>query len=150
MPIVQWWKETAKANGLNQEQFDKGVSMFVENAIASLPNPQIEMQKLGDSAKQRIESTELWSKKNLSPSTYSVISGIASTAEGIEALEEIMKLSQNSPIPNSSTYMDVTPDLNDLKSMMNDPRYYDSGKRDVNYVKRVTELYEKAFQNKKG
>lgn len=150
MPIVQWWKETAKSNGLSQEQFDQGVKMFVDNAIAGLPDPQEEMQKLGDAAKERIEAAELWSKKNLSPNAYNVISSIAATAEGVEALEEIMKLSQNSPIPTTTTVMDVTPDLNDLKSMMNDPRYYDSAKRDPSYVKRVTELYEKAFQNKKG
>jgi hypothetical protein len=63
MPIVQWWKETAKQAGLNQEQFDQGVNMFVQNAIAALPDPTEEMQKLGDSAKERVEAAELWSKK---------------------------------------------------------------------------------------
>ena len=38
MEIVQWWKETAKKNGLSQEQFDEGVNTFVNNAIASLPD----------------------------------------------------------------------------------------------------------------
>lgn len=149
MPIVQWWKETAKQAGLNQEQFDQGVNMFVQNAIASLPDPVEEMQKLGDSAKERVEAAELWSKKNLSPETYKTISSIASTAEGVEAIEELMKLTQNSPIPTTPTMVDAAPNIDDLKSMMNDPRYWDSSKRDPNYVKRITELYEKAYQNKK-
>jgi hypothetical protein len=60
-----------------------------------------------------------------------------------------MKLTQNSPIPTTPTMVDAAPNIDDLKSMMNDPRYWDSSKRDPNYVKRITELYEKAYQNKK-
>jgi len=70
MEIVQWWKDTAKKNGLSQEQFDQGVEMFVNNAIATLPDMNAEMQKLGDNAKERVEAAELWSKKNLSPESY--------------------------------------------------------------------------------
>jgi len=152
MPIVQWWKETAKANGFTQEQFDQGVNMFVQNAVNALPNTDEEMQKLGDGARERVEAADLWSKKNLSPDAYSAISNFASTAEGIQAIEEIMKLSSNAPMPSTATQVDVTPDINDLRSMMNDPRYYDSAKRDQAYVDRVSKLFESAYaaQNKKG
>ena len=149
MEIVQWWKETAKKNGLSQDQFDEGVSMFINNAISSLPDINAEMQNLGDNAKERIEAAELWSKKNLSPSAYSTFSSIAATADGVKAIEEIMKLTKDSPIPTTPTQVSVTPDLQDLKSMMNDPRYFDSNQRDPSYVKRVTELYEKAYNKAK-
>jgi hypothetical protein len=43
--------------------------------------------------------------------------------------------------------MDITSSSDDLKSMLNDPRYWDSGKRDPAYVKRVTALYEKAYKD---
>ena len=148
MEIVQWWKETAKKNGLSQEQFDNGVNMFINNAIATLPDTTQEMQKLGDSARERVEAAELWSKKNLSPEAYNTFSSIASTADGVKAIEEIMKLTKDSPIPTTPTQVSVTPDIQDLKSMLNDPRYYDSAKRDPAYVKRVEELFEKAYQNK--
>ena len=107
------------------------------------------MQNLGDNAKERIEAAELWSKKNLSPSAYSTFSSIAATADGVKAIEEIMKLTKDSPIPTTPTQVSVTPDLQDLKSMMNDPRYFDSNQRDPSYVKRVTELYEKAYNKTK-
>ena len=149
MEIVQWWKETAKKNGLSQDQFDEGVKMFINNAVSSLPDINAEMQNLGDNAKERIEAAELWSKKNLSPSAYSTFSSIAATADGVKAIEEIMKLTKDSPIPTTPTQVSVTPDLQDLKSMMNDPRYYDSNSRDPSYVKRVTELYEKAYNKAK-
>ena len=150
MEIVQWWKETAKSNGLSQEQFDQGVNMFINNAMATLPDINVEMEKLGDSAKERIETAELWSKKNLSPDAYNTFSSVASTAEGVKAIEEIMKLTKDSPIPTTPTQVSVTPDIQDLKSMLNDPRYYDSNQRDPAYVKRVEQLFEKAYQNKQG
>ena len=149
MEIVQWWKETAKKNGLSQDQFDEGVSMFINNAVSALPDINAEMQNLGDNAKERIEASELWSKKNLSPSAYSTFSSLAATADGVKAIEEIMKLTKDSPIPTTPTQVSVTPDLQDLKSMMNDPKYFDSNQRDPSYVKRVTELYEKAYNKSK-
>jgi hypothetical protein len=36
MPLLQWWSETAKAKGLSQEEFDKGVEAFVNNEICKL------------------------------------------------------------------------------------------------------------------
>lgn len=149
MPIVQWWNETARNSGLTQEQYDEGVKVFVENATANLPNPDLEIQKLGDSGKERIEAAELWSKKHLSPDAYNAISSFAATAEGVKALEEVMKLTKDSNMPTSQTQVDVTADMDDLKSMLKDPRYWDSSRRDPSYVKRVTELYEKAYKGQK-
>jgi len=148
MPIVQWWNNTAKNAGLSQEQYDEGVKVFVDNAIANLPNPDLEVQKLGDSGRERIEAAELWSKKHLSPEAYTAISSFAATAEGVKALEEVMKLTKDSNMPTTQTQVDATADIDDLKSMLKDPRYWDSSRRDPSYVKRVSELFEKAYENK--
>lgn len=149
MPIVQWWNQTAKDAGLTQEQYDSGVKAFVDNAVANLPNPELEVQKLGDTGKQRIEAAELWSKKHLSPDAFNAIAGFAATAEGVKAIEEIMKLSKDVSMPNTTTQVDVSADMDDLKSMLNDPRYYDPARREPGYVKRVSELFEKAYNAKK-
>lgn len=149
MPIVQWWGKTAKEAGLSQEQYDAGVNAFVQNATANLPNPDLERQKLGDAGKERIEAANMWSKKHLSPDAYNSISGFASTADGVKALEEVMKLTKDSSMPTAPTQVDVAATMDDLKSMLNDPRYYDSARRDPAYVRRVTELYEKAYNSKK-
>jgi len=148
MPIVQWWKETAKSNGLSQEQFDQGVKMFVENAVGALPDANEEMNKLGDNARERVEAAELWSKKNLSPEAYSAFSSLAVTAEGVQAIEEIMKLNQSAVMPSNPTQIDVAPNVDDLRSMMNDPRYWDSARRDQSYVDRVSRLFEQAYASK--
>ena len=112
--------------------------------MANLPNPDMEIQKLGDTGKERIEAASLWSKKHLTPESYNTISNIASTAEGVKAIEEIMSLNKDSSMPTSSTQIDAQATEDDLKAMLNDPRYWDSSRRDPSYVRRVTELYEKA------
>ncbi len=150
MEIVQWWRDTAKKNGLSQQQFDEGVNAFVTNAVATLPDVNAEMEKLGSNAKERLEAAELWSKKYLSPESYDAFSKLAATAEGVTAVEELMRLTKDTSMPTTPTQVSVTPDLTDLKSMMSDPRYWKDGERDAAYIKRVTDLYEKAFEKNKA
>ncbi len=150
MEIVQWWEQTAKTNHFTQDQYDQGVKAFVEHASKNLPNPELEMQKLGDNGKARVEAADLWSKKHLSPDAYTAVQRVATTAEGVKAVEELMKLNQATSMPTAQTAIETSPSSDDLRSMLNDPRYYDSAKRDPAYVKRVTELYEKTYKAKQG
>jgi hypothetical protein len=143
--LVKSWQQICKDNGLSQEVFDQGVAAFVNNEIAGLPNLQEEMAKLGDNARERIEAADLWSKKYLSTDSYDVIANLASTAEGVKALEEIMSLSRSKPLPNTNTVVDVELDERDLQSMMKDPRYWKDGSKDPAYIAKVTNLYQKKY-----
>ena len=143
--LVKSWQQICRDNGLSQEVFDQGVAAFVNNEIAGLPNLQEEMAKLGDNAKERIEAADLWSKKYLSTDSYDVIANLASTAEGVKALEEIMSLSRSKPLPNTNTVIDVELDERDLQSMMKDPRYWKEGMKDPAYIAKVTNLYQKKY-----
>jgi hypothetical protein len=143
--LVKSWQQICRDNGLSQEVFDQGVAAFVNNEIAGLPNLQEEMAKLGDNARERIEAADLWSKKYLSTDSYDVIANLASTAEGVKALEEIMSLSRSKPLPNTNTVIDVELDERDLQSMMKDPRYWKEGMKDPAYIAKVTNLYQKKY-----
>ena len=143
--LVKSWQQICRDNGLSQEVFDQGVAAFVNNEIAGLPNLQEEMAKLGDNARERIEAADLWSKKYLSTDSYDVIANLASTAEGVKALEEIMSLSRSKPLPNTNTVIDVELDERDLQSMMKDPRYWKEGMKDPAYIAKVTKLYQKKY-----
>ena len=143
--LLKEWSAICKENNLSQEMFNRGVNAFVNNEIAGLPDTQQEMQKLGDNANSRVEAADLWSKKYLTPESYEVAAKMASTAEGVKALEEIMNLTKTQPLPNSNTVVDAELDETDLRSMMNDPRYYDPAKRDEAYYNKVTKLYEKKY-----
>ena len=83
---------------------------------------------------------------NFCSKVVSAISALAATAEGVQVVEEIMKLTKDSNMPTSNTQVDAQATQDDLKAMLNDPRYWDSSKRDPGYVRRVTELYEKAYK----
>ena len=150
MPLLQWWSDTAKAKGLSQEEFNKGIEAFVNNEISSLPDTDNERELLGENANQRIEAADLWSKKNLSSDSYEAIAEFASTAKGVKALEEIMKLNKDAPIPETETAIEAAPSLEDLRSMMKDPRYWKDGERDQAYINKVSALYEKYYGSQKA
>jgi len=146
-PLLKWWEETARSKGLSNEDFNKGIEAFVQNEIAGLPDRDTQINLLGENAVQRIESADLWAKKNLSESSYTAIANIASTADGVKAIEEIMSLNKDAPIPSTETKIDVSLDPLDLRSMMADERYWKDGAKDPAYIKKVTNLYEK-YSNK--
>lgn len=142
-PMLQWWADTARKAGLSQEQFAEGIEQFVNNEIAGLPDIQAEKELLGDNADQRIESANLWAKKNLTPDSYDAISQFAARADGVKVIEELMNLTKEAPIPQHETQIDVKPSLADIRSMMNDPRYYEDGRKDPAYIEKVTQLFNK-------
>ena len=107
MELVKWWDNTAKSVGLSQEQYDTGVKAFVDNALSQLPNQDLETQKLGDNGKDRVQAAEMWSKKHLSPEGYNNFAKLASTAEGVKVIEELMKLNKDSSMPVQNTQMDI-------------------------------------------
>ena len=144
-PLIQEWQQICKDNGLSQAIFNKGVSAFVNNEISGLPNIQEEMAKLGDDAKTRVESADLWSRKYLTPKSYDTIASLASTAEGVQAIEELMNLNKAKPLPNANTVVDAELDEGDLRAMMQDPRYWDAARRDPAYVARVQGMFQKKY-----
>ena len=141
-PLMKWWSEKAKEMGFSQDQFNEGISQFVNNEVNSLPNIEQEMLDLGDNAKERVESADLWAKKHLSEDAYNTISSLASTSNGIKTLEEIMSLNKKSVMPSTPTAIEGKPTLDDLRSMMKDPRYWKDGEKDNGYIQRVTKLFE--------
>jgi hypothetical protein len=143
--LLKEWSNICKENKLSQEVFNRGVNAFVNNEIAGLPDIKSEMETLGDNAKSRLEAAELWSKKYLSTEAYDAMSKLATTAEGVKAIEEIMNITKSKPLPNANTVVDAELEEDDLRSMMNDPRYYDPSRRDKAYYDKVTKLFEKKY-----
>ena len=145
IPLLQWWEETARKKGLSQEEYNDGIKKFVDNQIAALPVLEEEKQQLGENATQRIEAADLWAKKNLSSDAYSAASNLACTAAGVKVIEELMKLTKDAPMPTTETAIEAAPSLEDLRSMMQDPRYWKDGQRDPAYINKVAALFEKYY-----
>ena len=66
-------------------------------------------------------------------------------ASKLVALESLMNLAKDVPMPKEGMAVDVAPSENDLRSMMRDPRYWDDARKDQGYIDRVTTLYEKKY-----
>lgn len=61
-PLMDWWKDFAKSKGLNQSDFNDGVKAFINSELSMNPNPEEEMKKLGDNARERVEAADIWAK----------------------------------------------------------------------------------------
>ena len=70
---------------------------------------------------------------------------IATSANNVKVLEEIMGLTKDAPMPKEDTKIDVDASEDDLRAMMRDPRYWDDTRRDNAYISRVTKLYEQKY-----
>ena len=66
--------------------------------IQSQPQVDIEAekQKLGENANQRLEAVSLWVNKNFDESQKPMFEMMCSTSSGVETVEKIMSMLQNS------------------------------------------------------
>ena len=70
---------------------------------------------------------------------------LGQTAEGIEVLERIMDMNKQS-ISTVQTEPMNKMTLEDVRSMMKDPRYYDPKERDESFVKRVDDAFARLYR----
>ena len=143
--LFQWWAKHAHENGYSQEEFEDGISQYAAALEAMQPDLDAEKAALGDNADARIEAVDLWSKKFF-PEEYSdVLIQMGQSAKGIEALEYIMGNMQQQPVsPDGQSASRVSED--DLKSMMQDPRYWNPVKREQGFVKKVEEGFSQLYR----
>lgn len=143
--LFQWWANHAHENGYSQEEFEDGISQYAAALEAMQPDLDAEKAALGDNADARIEAVDLWSKKFFPEEYNDVLIGIGQTAKGIEALEYIMSnMQQQSVSPDGQSASRISED--DLKSMMQDPRYWNPVKREQGFVKKVEEGFSQLYR----
>lgn len=130
---------------LNQEEFNDALGEFAE-LVPKGPDLNAERQKLGENAGARIEAVGLWANKFFPEDLSNEILRIGQTAEGVMVLETVMqKLSSENPLSSSQTkptYLDE----GELRSMMQDPRYWHPTQRDRSFIKQVDEGFSKLYK----
>ena len=104
-------------------------------------NREDEVKKLGDNAEERIQATALFAQKFFPENLMPAIERLTETSEGIQAIEHIMESIKQGG--NIDTEPANRLDLQTLESMMNDERYWNPAKKDLNYIREVTEGYNK-------
>jgi hypothetical protein len=142
--LMDSWKGYCHNNGLDQDGFNSGIEMFMQNGMSVGPSQEEEMGKLGDNAKARTEAVGFWVNKNFTPEEGKAIEQMATTADGVKALERMME-SQKSNIGNNLDVASTRKTRKDLEEMMLDPRYSNPSQRDAAYVKQIDEAFSKMF-----
>ena len=143
--LFQWWANHAYENGYSQEEFENGIEQYAAALEAMGPDLDAERQALGDNADARIEAVELWSQKFFPEEFSEVVMTIGQTAKGIEALEFLMQNMQGSSVSrDGQPAMRMSED--ELRTMMQDPRYWNPVKRDAAYVKKVEEGFSQIYR----
>jgi len=88
--LLQWWSEHAFENGYGQEEFNKGIEMYMSAVGNSGPNLDDEAAKLGENSSDRINSVNMFANKFFPKEAFPAIERMCETHEGVLALEHIM------------------------------------------------------------
>lgn len=114
-PMLEKAFELGKELNMSQEGMSKLINMYAEIQLAE--NKAYEeqraenMKQLGNNASARIEGINKWIDANLDNETAQGLRGIATTAEGIKAIEQLISKTKSAPVaPQDSTPVpSVTP-----------------------------------------
>jgi len=142
-PLMDGWKTYCKDNKLSQEAFDKGIDLFIQS------QPQVDIEgekkKLGENANQRIEAVSLWVNKNFDEGQRPMLEMMCSTSQGVEAVEKIMGMLQNSMSQTTDNFI-AGKTKEDLQEMMKDRRYWHAPSRDETYIRQIDSAFEKLYK----
>ncbi len=134
--LMSWWAEHAFENGYGQEEFQKGVEMYMQATQQAQPDLEAESARLGENASTRVESASAFASKFFPNEVMPAIERMCESAEGIMALEVIMDgMKDGSFSDNTSAPSQITAES--LQTMMQDDRYHHPVRRDPAFVKQV-------------
>lgn len=143
--MLAWWAEHSFENGYSQEEFADGIAKYASYMEGQGPDLEAERQALGENADARIEAVDLWAGKNVPEEFADQIELLGQSAQGIKMLEHFMAQSQQAS-PQGQFVAPQATNEDQLKTMMNDPRYWNPSQRDPNYVKQVQEGFSKLYR----
>ena len=144
--LLEWWSQTSFENGYNQEEFNSGIMMYLEQISETLPNPEQEMQKLGDNANVRVEAASLFANqyfpKNLNPT----VELLASTAEGVQILEHIQEQTKGINVSSPSQPINQINEAQ-LRDLMASDEYHNPTKRNPEVVRQVESGFKQLYKS---
>ena len=143
--LFQWWTNHAYENGYSQDEFEDGIKQFNEALEMMQPDLEAETKALGDNADARIEAVSLWSQKFFPEEYEDVILGIGQSAKGIEMMEFLMQNVKDASVSGDAGMSSRTTE-DDLRTKMQDPRYWNPVKRDQAFVREVDEGFAQLYR----
>ena len=141
--LLKWWSEHAFENGYSQEEFAKGIEIYM-NSQPQGPDLDAERTRLGDNANQRIEAASMFATKFFPKEALPAIERMFESAEGIIAMEVVMEALKDGSFSQQGNPASGLTEA-DLKTMMKDERYWNPTHRDLNFVKQVEAGFKKIY-----
>ena len=144
-------QQIAKDKRVPQEVMDKMLESVDKYMDEFSTDYSEEIKKLGDNAKDRIQTLDNWAKANLSKDSYEALTNNLRSADAIKALEELrgkfMSNTAQIPTGNDGAIHNST-SLEDIKiELSNNLQKY---KTDVNYRNDLQKRLEIAAKNAPG
>lgn len=146
-PMMEWWENHCDQNAYDNETFQEGINKYIDMQQNSAPDLDSEMEKLGENADARLDAVDSFANSYFSPDQYEIIStSLGQSAEGIEILERIMDMNKQTVSQNVQSRPINQLSLDEVRSMMKDPRYFDSRHRDESYVRKVDDAFQRLYR----
>ncbi len=143
-PLFRWWADHSFENGYSQEEFEGGISKYAEFFAAQGPDLETERKNLGENADARIEAANAWANSFFPPEMHDAFLMLGQTATGIKAIE-YMQSQMKQPNMQGNTETVGKLSLEDVRSMMSNPKYHDPVRRDPAFVKDVDAKFAALF-----
>jgi hypothetical protein len=150
-PLLGFARELAFNTGMSQDEFDKLVGTYVQSEISKLPDIESETKRLGEKGKERLERVDNWMSANMTRGAYAALSNVATKAEVVIAIEELMQKAGAPAFAIADNELGGQEVLNDalVRSWMADPKYWDPAKREPKFVEKVDKAWQKMYPPKK-
>ena len=133
-PLMAKAVEYAKASNMSQEGFNGMVQLYAENMVsehlALEEYKATQLESLGNGGAQRIDGINKWVDANMDAESAEGLRGIITTAEGVQAIEQLIAKTKNAPVAAA----DTTPVLSVTQTEL-DAMYFakdDNGNRKIN------------------
>ena len=144
--LLEWWSQTSFENGYNQEEFNSGIMMYLEQISETLPNPEEEMVKLGDNANVRVEAVSLFANQYFPKNLIPTVELLASTAEGVQILEHIQEQTKGINISSPSQPINQINEAQ-LRDLMASEEYHNPTKRNPEVVRQVESGFKQLYKS---
>lgn len=144
-PRIQLFMEVAKDENMSQAAFNRVVHRMMTAEQQEMQETQAaELKALGESAGQRLQDISTFYAKNLTEDQYQAVRELASTAAGVEALENLMQMAKGaSKLPVNAGVPSSPKTGNDLKQSVDWEKYA----KDPVYRRQVSAQFVDAFGN---